>query len=93
MVNKSSKEKKVTVRCTEEDEQQLLRIMDKYKISQSECLKRGLYMFDAKNNYDILQSLCNISSVVNEMLEIGDFKEEDKIRLREEVNEIWQQLK
>lgn len=92
MINKSNKEKKVTVRCTREDEQQLLEVMSRYNISQSECFRRGLYMFDRENNCDIIKSLCNISSVINEMLEVGNFKEEDKNRFREEVNGIWQQL-
>lgn len=87
-----NKERKVTVRYNDEQEQILTRLMRKYNISKSECFRQGIYLYEEPNKYDMLPSLCGISSVVNEMLERGNFNEEDKKYFQQEVNEIWQQL-
>lgn len=86
-----TKDKKVTIRLTEDEYDKLNSEAKKYDIGLSECIRQR-----ARNNIqntELLVQLCNYSTSLNKILNRYDIAQEDKDFLSQEARLVWQHLK
>lgn len=86
-----TKDKKVTVRLTEDEYNRLNSEAKNKNISISEHIRQKLE--DDAQNTELLVQLCNYSTSLNKILNKYDIAQEDKDFLSQEARLVWQHLK
>ena len=86
-----TKDKKVTVRLTEDEYDRLNCEANNNHISISEHIRKKLE--NKIQNTELLVQLCNYSTSLNKILNKYDIAQEDKDFLNQEARLVWQHLK
>lgn len=86
-----TKDKKVTVRLTEDEYDKLNSEAKNKHINISERIRQKLE--DDVQNTELLVQLCNYSASLNKILNKYDIAQEDKDFLSQEARLVWQHLK